>query len=365
MEKNFKEVIFKEEIFNVENFSKEVLNEENFDGGNTYFMADCHCDSVTAMSPLDLALGNSKFALDFPRLSQSSNLQILAFYIKEFYKREFCENGACNFSDNNFLGAKEAFLMAYRDLKFALSLANNQFAAKADFKPLKILTSPVDFQNDQQTLLLLSLEGAELLHHDLPMAERLYEQGFRAIGFFWNYDNWLGCGANANLGVDNGLTAAGFDFVTYCETRGFIIDLAHSSRKSFKDVFKIAKKPVLVSHGNCGGLWEHHRNLDDEQLQKIGDTGSLFGISYVPSFMGAVADINSVVEHICYAVNKAGVEAVALGSDFEGTDILPTGLGCIADVSKLPDLLLAKGLKSAAVENILGKNLRRFVREVL
>lgn len=354
-----------EKSFNEEFLTAEIFTEENFEGRNTYFMADCHADSVTVMSPLDLALGNSKFALDFPRLSQSSNLQILAFYIKEFYKREFCENGPCNFSDNNFLGAKEAFDMSYRDLKFALSLANNQFAHKPDFKPLKILTSPVDFQNDQQTLLLLSLEGGELLHHDLPMAERLYEQGFRAIGFFWNYDNWLGSGANANLGVDNGLTAAGFDFVTYCETRGFVVDLAHSSRKSFKDVFKVAKKPVLVSHANCDALWSHKRNLDDEQLCKIGDTGSLMGISYVPSFMGAVADINSVVEHICYAVDKAGVEAVALGSDFEGTDVLPTGLACIADVSKLPDLLIAKGLDSAAVENIMGKNLRRFLREVL
>ncbi len=68
------------------------------------------------------------------------------------------------------------------------------------------------------------------------------------------------------------------------------------------------------------------------------------------------ATLADVVEHIDHAVKIAGIDAVGIGSDFDGVTCTPEGLD---DVSKFPNLtraLLAKGYTEADIEDLRGQH---------
>jgi microsomal dipeptidase-like Zn-dependent dipeptidase len=119
----------------------------------------------------------------------------------------------------------------------------------------------------------------------------------------------------------------------------------------------MTKKPVLVSHTGVVGTCPGPRNLTDAHLQRIAATGGVVGIGY---WDGAVcqADVPNVVRAIRYAVDKVGVEHVALGSDFDGATSMPfdvTGLVLVTQG------LLEAGFTEPQVRAIMGGNVQRLL----
>ena len=128
------------------------------------------------------------------------------------------------------------------------------------------------------------------------------------------------------------------------------------------------RQPIFVSHACCAALCPHRRNLTDEQLRALGQSGGWLGVTLAPAFLRAsavenVADLNDVVRHIQHAVNVAGAEAVGLGSDFDGVENLPRGLVGVQSWPRLADALTAAGFKADMVERLLGGNLLKFLRQ--
>ena len=62
-----------------------------------------------------------------------------------------------------------------------------------------------------------------------------------------------------------------------------------------------------------------------------------------------------------------GTEYVCLGSDFDGIekDNLPDNLKGIKDIYKLEECMLYNGFTSENIQDIMGKNLVRFLKENL
>ena len=76
------------------------------------------------------------------------------------------------------------------------------------------------------------------------------------------------------------------------------------------------------------------------------------------------AGLEDVVAHINHVVKIAGIEAVGIGSDFDGVKSVPAGL---EDVSKFPNLtraLLEEGYSSSDIRKIYGGNTLRVMRAV-
>lgn len=72
--------------------------------------------------------------------------------------------------------------------------------------------------------------------------------------------------------------------------------------------------------------------------------------------IGTVAD---VADHIDHVVQLAGIDHVALGSDFDGVTCLPEGL---QDASEYPNLiyeLLRRGFSESDIEKVCGGNFLR------
>lgn len=216
-----------------------------------------------------------------------------------------------------------------------------------------------------QVAVLINMEGAEAIQGSLPLLRNYYRLGVRMMGLVWNHRNEVADGA-AEEGSGGGLTKFGREVVLEMNRLGMLIDLAHITAPGFYDVLELSDQPVLFTHGNCRNLWDHARNLTDDQIKALADKGGVFGISFVDGFMGkSGTSLATVANHIDHVVQLLGnADHVAYGSDFDGCTP-PPGL---ENVTKLPDLtaeLLRRGYSEADLEKILGGNYLRVFSQVL
>jgi len=134
----------------------------------------------------------------------------------------------------------------------------------------------------------------------------------------WNNDNELGCGAYTNN--DTGLTYLGKKYIKELEKNDVIVDLSHSSEKTFFDIKKIAQNPILATHSCVFNLCENKRNLKDDQIKQIAKMNGVIEIYFYKKFIKNKYKIfsDNIIDHISYIANLVGVDYVGLGSDFDG-----------------------------------------------
>ena len=206
---------------------------------------------------------------------------------------------------------------------------------------------------------LLTIEGAAPLQGDPAGLDLLVDAGYRMLGLTHFVDNAF---AGSSHGLDKGgLTAAGRDVVRRAEERSVLIDLAHASSATVDDVLAVATRPVVVSHGGLRSAHESVRNLPDEQVRGIAAAGGLIGVGFWPAVTGG-DDVASIARSIVRAIEVAGVEHVALGSDFDGAVPVPfdaTGMPLLTDA------LLAAGLPAEAIAAVMGGNAFRMLEATL
>ena len=161
-----------------------------------------------------------------------------------------------------------------------------------------------------------SIEGASPVQGDLARIEEFYERGLRVLGLCWNEPNELAVGTDSGV-ADSGLTDVGAEAVALMNDLGIVIDLAHASKRTFMDVAGISRAPLFVSHSNAKGVYEHVRNLDDEQIQAVVRSVGVVGLNFYGPFIGVSrATVDHLLDHIDYLVSAMGAEGVVLGPDF-------------------------------------------------
>lgn len=197
--------------------------------------------------------------------------------------------------------------------------------------------------------LMLALEGAEPFGYDPWMADVFWDLGVRMIGLTWNRRNPFADGAAEN--GNGGLSELGRKLVDVCVELGMVIDLAHASRRTYWDVLeRLNGAPVVVSHACCRTVFDHPRNLDDEQLKALAEAGGILGIMQHPINVDwERPTIDRVIDHLEHAVGVMGIEHVGLGSDF--TQQALRAVGAVLP----PDALLPPGMEGdAAIEGLAG-----------
>ncbi|MFQ5878488.1 MAG: dipeptidase [Acidobacteriota bacterium] len=209
------------------------------------------------------------------------------------------------------------------------------------------------------TAALLAIEGLHVLEGELRTLEVLYEAGFRMMGLAHFFDNEV---AGSAHGVDKGgLTPLGQQVVRRMEELGILVDLAHASPQTVEEVLDRATRPVVVSHTGVQGTCPGPRNLSDAQIRRIAANGGVIGIGF---WAGAVCAIDppSIARAMRYAVDLAGIDHVALGSDFDGsTHTYFDAAGLV----QLTDALLEAGFGEEQIRKIMGSNALRLLKETL
>ena len=165
---------------------------------------------------------------------------------------------------------------------------------------------------------------------------------------------------------DGGLSERGRDLVRELDRKRIFVDLAHINRRGFFDAVETHDKslPLLVSHTGIAGVHKHWRNVDDEQLRAVADTGGVIGVMYQSSFLGDPlfsGRAERVVDHLEHIIDTVGEDHAALGSDWDGAIITPRDMATCLELPRLVDLMLARGWSAQRIQKILGGN---FVRSL-
>lgn len=214
---------------------------------------------------------------------------------------------------------------------------------------------------------VLTVEDGVPLEGKMERLEEFYQKGVRLISFTWNYENSLGFPNSKDPEIMNrGLKQFGLDCIERMNEMGMLVDVSHLSDGGFWDVVKHSKKPFIASHSCCRALCNHTRNLTDEMLHALGEKGGVVGINFASQFLNEGAeytDIQSVVRHMLHIRDKAGLDALGFGSDFDGiTSTLEfkdyTGLPLIVDALK-------PHFTDDEIDKICSGNMLRLIRDTL
>ena len=262
---------------------------------------------------------------------------------------------------------------------------------------------------------VIGVEGGHIIGRDISKLEALHDRGMRYLGLTWNNSNHIASSAkdetfNRNSLSNIGLSNFGSEVVQKCNDLGVIIDVSHAGEQAFWDVVDQSQEPIIASHSSVYALCPHYRNLKDDQIKAIAKTGGAVFINFYPGYIDSTfqqkaeiinmkyeveldilaekydplsnqywfeemkllkhekaritPNINDVIKHISYIVDLVGVDFVGIGSDYDGVEIMPTGL---ENVSKLPFLtkkLIEHGYTIREVRKILGGNFKRIFKEV-
>jgi microsomal dipeptidase-like Zn-dependent dipeptidase len=211
----------------------------------------------------------------------------------------------------------------------------------------------------EMTAGLLGIEGAHALDGEVNNVDVLFDAGFRLMAPTHFFDNEM---AGSAHGVSKGgLTDKGREMIRRMEARRMIVDLAHASAQTIEDVLAMATRPVVISHTGVKGTCDNTRNLSDEQLRAIAQTGGVIGIGYWDTATCG-QDARAIGRAIRHAANIAGVRHVGLGSDYDGAVAAPfdtTGL------VQITEALIEEGFSESEIELIMGGNVIRLLMENL
>ncbi len=205
----------------------------------------------------------------------------------------------------------------------------------------------------------LTVEGAELLGCDPSRLDEAAAAGVVAINLTWNHANALS-GAHAEE-PERGLSARGRRFVEKMEQLHILVDVSHLSEAGFWDVAEMAARPFIASHSNAKSVWDHTRNLTNEQITAIIENQGVIGLNFYEGFVGGSLDLDMVRAHLDRILELGGAKNAALGGDWDGCDTIPS-LPAIDSLPRLYEHLLRCGYAETVVQDLFYNNLMRVVR---
>jgi membrane dipeptidase len=204
---------------------------------------------------------------------------------------------------------------------------------------------------------ILALEGCDCIDQDILKLQTLLRMGVKSVGLTWNFANAVADGAMEPRGA--GISLFGKEVVNVLNENKIWCDVSHLSDKGFWDVIEIARYPV-ATHSNSRVLTPHPRNLTDEQFRALVHQDGVVGLNFHTPFLTdkSQSQISDVIRHIEHFCELGGVKNVGMGSDFDGTEMLPTQLKSPSDFALLTNELL-KFYNEAEVSGFMFENFAR------
>jgi membrane dipeptidase len=224
-----------------------------------------------------------------------------------------------------------------------------------------------------KTAIIPAIENGYAIAKDLSLLDEFAGRGVRYITLTHNGHNDLADAAipRKDLGdaetEHGGLSKLGIAAIARMNDLGILVDVSHSAKTSMLQAVKLSRVPVLATHSCMRALCDHPRNLDDEQLQALRDSGGLVQVTMVSNFLRPRArardlTVADIADHIDYAVNKIGIDHVGIGTDFDGGG----GVSDFHNASQSPRLtaeLAKRGYNHEALAKIWGGNFLSLLRQ--
>jgi membrane dipeptidase len=249
---------------------------------------------------------------------------------------------------------------------------------------------------------MIGVEGGHSIGGSLGVLRVLAELGARYLTLTHNDDTaWADSGTG--LHTNAGLTAFGEEVLRELNRLGVLVDLSHVSEDTMRQAIEVTRAPVIFSHSNARALCDVPRNVPDDVIELVGRSGGVIMVTFVPWFLtpeGARANdaeweeirrlraehpddpdavraaieemektqptpassVSDVADHVGHIRDRAGIDHIGVGSDFDGLEGMPDGL---EDVSTYPALfaeLADRGYADEDLTKIAGQNVLRVMR---
>lgn len=211
----------------------------------------------------------------------------------------------------------------------------------------------------------LAIQGGNALDADEHAIEALDDSGVIAVTLVHLSRSGLGQTNAPSGGTDEGLTEAGRRYVEALDQRRIFVDLAHIGRKGFFDAVQTHDRslPLIVTHTGLSGVTPRWRNIDDEQLRAVAQTGGTVGIIFHGWYLGGGywrgGSIDRIVDHALHVATTVGEDHVSLGSDWDGLIVGPAALRTCLELPRLVQTMLDRGCSDTFVRKLLGGNFLR------
>ena len=326
-------------------------------------IADLHAD--TLLWYRSLIERSDRGQVDLPRMIDGNMaVQMLTTVTKSPSGQNYESNSADAGDNITLLALVQRWPLATRDSLFARAVYQaerlHKFASESD--ALELVTSSEELKQvlkareagSQVVAALLGTEGSHALDGDLANIQRLYDTGLRMMSLQHFFDNKLGGSLHGESNA--GLTEFGRQAVLEMDALGIMIDVSHSSPRVVDDVLNIIDSPLIVSHTGFKGHCDRKRNISDALIARIAERGGLIGVGF---WSEAVCgeDVAAIADAIAYGVDTFGVDAVALGSDWDGAVTTPIDA---SDLAYLTSALINRGLTPEDIRAVMGGNTIRY-----
>ncbi|WP_099189145.1 dipeptidase [Tepidibacter mesophilus] len=299
-----------------------------------YKIIDSHCDSITRIKDNNLSFYDNDIThINLKKLLKSNvKIQFMAVYI----------DYTIPFPESYFK---------------AILYINKLHEYEKNSGSIKIIKNKNDLyyvmNNDNIVGIIISIEGAHIIDDNIEIIKSLNILGVKSLTLTWNYKNKVACGTMEN--TDFGLTNFGKSVINVMNNMDMIIDVSHASYKTFYDVLKLTKQPIIASHSLSNYINEHKRNLTDDQIRDISNINGVIGINFYEEFVGKNKDIPSLVDHIERITTIGGDKCIGFGSDFDGCNVINPLKDCTY-LYLIIDELLKRNYTDDFIKKICYKN---------
>jgi membrane dipeptidase len=218
---------------------------------------------------------------------------------------------------------------------------------------------------DGLTACFIGIQGGQAFQHDRKSLEDLPEALVHRVTLVHLTNSRIGS-TSSPLGPDRGgLTSRGCELVEVLNQKRILVDLAHINRAGFLHAADVHDRtqPLICTHTGVNGVYRHWRNLDDDQIRLVADTGGVVGIMFHGLFLDGSqwrhCPPERVLDHMEHVIEVAGEQAVAIGTDWDGMVIPPKGLEEPGRLPRLVQLMLDRKWSEARIRGALGTNALR------
>lgn len=241
----------------------------------------------------------------------------------------------------------------------------------------------LDARRDGRLALAFDLEGLNVLQDDIGRLEELHRLGVKQALFAYNLNNRFAGGCHD---TDMGLTTLGKETLEEMNRLGIIVDASHCSFRSSIEMAQRSSKPIVFSHSNPKAVWDHDRNITDEQMKACAATGGVVGTCGIGIFLGENdSSSQALVKSVSHIAETIGVDHTGISLDYFFPDVdlsaelsarqdyWPTGqrydtagitVSKPAQFAEVAQLLAEAGFNAGEINKIMGGNFLRVAEEV-
>jgi len=187
---------------------------------------------------------------------------------------------------------------------------------------------------------ILAIEGGEALMGKIDNLEHFYNRGVRIMGLTWNRENELGYGQET--GSTLGLKPFGLEVIEKMDEMGMIMDVSHLNEQGFWDAHEKSTRPYMASHSNAYAIMPHNRNLRDDQIMAIIESGGIIGFNMYPLIIAPTetATMTDILSHFRHLLDIGAGNHIGLGCDLDGIPSMPQGFTNVSSLKMFNELLV-------------------------